>query len=298
MAALNRPLLTIAGIFLATASPLLSQTNYNSQSISAQAEIFGAGNAGLPDSSGVAPLEFDLPADPSILTITSVTGSITLNNGTGYNDPDGVITSGGYFGPTINGTNGYTVANAYGGISGITMPGGGALVGVFEPDSGPTGAPPVSRDFNAIGINFPTLWLALYQTFYIGDGLTGDGSGAVQQFLVPAGATRLFLGIADAPGFDGNPGSYGDNSGTFTVSFQITTGSVTLLPPQVSGTNFILSFQSLISRNYRVESTTNLAGGNWITNKWLTGDGTLKQVSFSMTNNLQFFRLQTVVPPR
>ncbi|HEY3242752.1 MAG TPA: hypothetical protein VGM03_05305 [Phycisphaerae bacterium] len=37
----------------------------------------------------------------------------------------------------------------------------------------------------------------LRQPFFIGDGLTGTGSGAVQQFLVPDGATRLFLGTID-----------------------------------------------------------------------------------------------------
>ncbi len=223
--------------------------------------------------------------------MTSVSGSITLNSGGGHNDPDGVITSGGYSGPTISGANGYTVANAYGGISGITIPGGGALVGVFEPASAPVGAAPASLNFTVIGSNFTTLSPLLYQTFYIGDGLTGDGSGAVQQFIVPAGATRLFLGISDAPGFDGNPGAYGDNSGTFTASFQISSASLNLLPPQGSGANFILSFQSLNSQSYQVQSTTNLAGGNWTTNTLLTGDGTIKQISLPMTNNMQFFRL-------
>lgn len=291
MAAIKKPLLTIASVFLGTASPLMSQTIYTNQSISAKAEIFGAGNAGLPDGSGVAPPEFDLPANPGVLTMLGVTGSITLNSGGGYNDPDGVITSGGYSGPTISGASGYTVANAYGGISGITIPGGGALVGVFEPASAPVGAAPASLNFTVIGSNFTTLSPLLYQTFYIGDGLTGDGSGAVQQFIVPTGATRLFLGISDAPGFDGSPGAYGDNSGTFTASFQIASAGLNLLPPQASGTNFILSFQSLSSQAYQVESTTNLAGGNWITNTSLTGDGTLKQIFFPMTNTMQFFRL-------
>ncbi len=58
--------------------------------------------------------------------------------------------------------------------------------------------------------------------FYIGDGLIGDGSGAAQQFVVPAGATRLFLGIPDAPAFNGGPGGYGDNFGSFTASFVVT----------------------------------------------------------------------------
>ncbi len=288
---MKKPLLTITGVFLATASSLMSQTIYNSQSISAKAEIFGAGDAGLPDGSGVAPPEFALPPNPSVLTMTSVTGSITLNSGGGHNDPDGVVTSGSYSGPTISGANGYTVANAYGGISGITIPGAGALVGVFEPASAPVGAAPASLNFTVIGTTFTTLSPLLYQTFYIGDGLTGDGSGAVQQFVVPAGATRLFLGISDAPGFNGNPGAYSDNSGAFTASFVVSSTGLKLLPPQVSGTNFVLSFQSLNSQSYVIESTTNLSSGNWITNTLLTGDGTLKQIPIPMTNSAQFFRL-------
>jgi hypothetical protein len=219
---MNKLLLIFTTFWLAANFRLPAQTLYSNQSISAKAEIFGAGNAGLPDGSGLAPVEFDLPTNASILTMTSVTGSITLNSGSGHNDPDGVITSGGYSGPTISGASGYTVANAYGGISGITIPGGGALVGVFEPATGPTGAAPASLNFTSIGASFTSFAPALYQTFYIGDGLTGDGSGRVQQFVVPAGATRLFLGISDAPGFDGSPGAYNDNSGNFTASFQVT----------------------------------------------------------------------------
>ncbi len=52
---------------------------------------------------------------------------------------------------------------------------------------------------------------ALDQIFFIGDGLTGTGTGAVQQFTVPAGATGLFLGIGDSVG-----GSY-NNEGSLSV---------------------------------------------------------------------------------
>jgi uncharacterized protein (TIGR03382 family) len=65
--------------------------------------------------------------------------------------------------------------------------------------------------------------------FFIGDGLTGTGSGAVQDFIVPASASMLFLGYADAFDFGGSaagpglpPGFYSDNvgglEGTFTIS--------------------------------------------------------------------------------
>jgi hypothetical protein len=41
---------------------------------------------------------------------------------------------------------------------------------------------------------------SLNQIFFIGDGLTGTGSGSVQQFIAPAGATRLFLAVDDSYG--------------------------------------------------------------------------------------------------
>ena len=199
----------------------MSQVVYTNQSISAQAEIFGAGNAGLPDGSGQMPRVFSLPANPAVLTMLSVTGNITIWSGNEANDADGVLTSGSFNGPVINGITA-SVAGAYGGISGITMPGCGALVGVFAPAIAPTGAAPASLDFTVIGTGFTNLAPQLYQTFYIGDGLTSDGSGRLQQFIVPAGATRLFLGISDAENFNGPPGGYSDNSGAFTASFQIT----------------------------------------------------------------------------
>jgi hypothetical protein len=270
-----------------------SQTIYLNNAVPANAEIYGAGNAGLPDGSGVLPVEFNLPVNATVLSMTSVTGIITFNNGTGHNDADGSIVSGGYYGPTINGTSGYSVAGGYGGISGVTMPEAGALVGVFMPADAPTGAPPPSLDFTSIGIAFTTLSPALYQTFFIGDGRTGDGSGAVQQFFVPAGASRLFLGISDAPGFYGSPGAYDDNFGTFTVSFQVSSVEpVEIRSPQTSGTNFVFSFQTVTNQSYTVLSTTNLAGGTWTTNTILIGDGTLKQIAVPAKNAAEFFLIR------
>ena len=88
-----------------------------------------------------------------------------------------------------------------------------ALVGVFLNDNLPTssGAPP-GLDFrpSGLGTAFLTLNPALKQVFFIGDGRTGNGTGAVQQFIVPAGATRFFLGTVDGFGWN-------TNSGTFSV---------------------------------------------------------------------------------
>lgn len=97
------------------------------------------------------------------------------------------------------------------GISGLTAP-LNSLVGVFlgaaRPDA--TGAP-ADLAFDRSSFGFASLAPALQQVFFIGDGLTGTGSGAVQRFWVPAGATRLYLATHDGYGWF-------NNSGSFTVS--------------------------------------------------------------------------------
>jgi hypothetical protein len=86
-----------------------------------------------------------------------------------------------------------------------------ALLGVFLDASVPSGPPPAPLD--ASGSNdFATLAPLLRQVFFIGDGLTGTGSGAVQRFTVPAGATRLALASSDEAGGNFN------NSGQFNVT--------------------------------------------------------------------------------
>lgn len=105
------------------------------------------------------------------------------------------------------------------GISGFDGP-EGALVGVFLSGANPQGAtPPDALDFgpNGLGTGFASLRPALNQVFFIGDGLTGTGTGSRQTFIAPAGAARLFLGIADAYAFWGVPGAYDDNMGAFYV---------------------------------------------------------------------------------
>ena len=52
---------------------------------------------------------------------------------------------------------------------------------------------------------------ALDQLFFIGDGLTGPGTGSIQDFIAPAGAGTLYLSISDLVGAAGN------NSGSIGV---------------------------------------------------------------------------------
>ncbi|MCP5445327.1 MAG: PEP-CTERM sorting domain-containing protein, partial [Chromatiaceae bacterium] len=48
-----------------------------------------------------------------------------------------------------------------------------------------------------------------------GDGVTAGNS--FQEFVAPAGATRVFLGITDAFGFNGPPGAFDDNNGSYRI---------------------------------------------------------------------------------
>jgi len=57
----------------------------------------------------------------------------------------------------------------------------------------------------------------LGQVFFIGDG-QADGGLGTQTFNIPAGATRLFLGMPDCFNASGPPGYYGDNSGSLSVT--------------------------------------------------------------------------------
>jgi hypothetical protein len=89
-----------------------------------------------------------------------------------------------------------------------------SLVGVFLDDREPITWPtPSGLDFadGALGRSFATLCPGLKQPFFIGDGGTGQGSGALQRFVVPFGATRFFLGTVD--GYDWNT-----NGGAFNVT--------------------------------------------------------------------------------
>ena len=90
------------------------------------------------------------------------------------------------------------------------------LAGVFLGPNTPSGPAPAQLS----GTSYSSISPGLDQIFFIGDGLTGTGSGTVQTFYVPTGATRLYLGVID-------DGGYYDNTGTIiatiTASEQVST---------------------------------------------------------------------------
>ncbi len=143
-----------------------------------------------------------IAATPGAQLTFKVTGEMDFWGGTSPTGPDGDAVS---------------AIDALDGLSGYTGP-QGALVGVFLDAANPKDkSAPDDLDMESLGTEFATLTPALGQVFFIGDGLTGTGTGNVQGFTVPRGATRLYLGIADASGFGGQPGCYGDNIGVFQV---------------------------------------------------------------------------------
>lgn len=128
-----------------------------------------------------------------ILTF-SATGMVRHGPGQTFEDPDG------------SGAFSYTGGNANG-MSSITAP-VNALLGVFlsdvQPDSNPA---PAILDFSTIVSQEMLAYSPeLQQVFFIGDGEIP--AGTQQEFTVPTGATRLFLGTHDGFGWFNNEGSF------------------------------------------------------------------------------------------
>jgi Flp pilus assembly protein TadG len=129
------------------------------------------------------------------------TGSVSYFPGTQPFDPDGdpnwIIDD--YY-AAQNG-------NAEHGIANINAP-LTSVIGVFLDDSLPdSSAAPAMLDFSTdASRNFSSLSPALKQPFFIGDGLMDDGV-TLQDFIVPAGATRLYIGVMDGQQWSDNSGS-------------------------------------------------------------------------------------------
>jgi hypothetical protein len=181
-------------------------------SVPATANIYSAGLTTPVDpgggGAGTLPILVPVSTGQSAFQF-SASGSITENNwgGSGgvYHGPDG--------GPISGGT-----VYAYGGLSGFVTDWCVPLAGVFLSGSAPQDPAPPMLDFRSqgLGLDFLTLSPLIGQVFFIGDGQTG--SGIIQTFYAPTGATRLFLGCPDSVYGDGYPGAYADNDGWLSVA--------------------------------------------------------------------------------
>lgn len=203
--------LTLSISLLPVCALALSKAAY-ADTVQSTAVIYAAGTqaALAANAGGTVPNAIAVAAGAQSYTFAA-SGTISLNRGTGdnFNDADG------FGGAVAQSSN-----SGYGGISGLVAPNDGYLVGVFLGAGGPGSTAPAALDFTAggLGTSFSSLMPLLNQVFFIGDGLSGHGTGASQVFYVPKGATSLYLGISDAGGYNGGPGSYGDNSGAFNVT--------------------------------------------------------------------------------
>jgi YVTN family beta-propeller protein len=196
--------------------------------LSGLADIYNAGRLSS-NSDGTLPPVYVFPAGANqSLVFSNVTGS-------GYaSGPTTTQTS-------ADGANnfgiGYTGINSANGLSGIRYEGKTPLfmVGVFKDDNGTTPTPADLTYSAGVNDNLLSYSPLMNQVFFIGDGLSGTGSGVAQRFTVPAGATHLYLGFLDANNYNGNPGAYFDNGGSFSATFTIS-GSTDSTPPVITPT--------------------------------------------------------------
>jgi uncharacterized protein (TIGR03437 family) len=164
-----------------------------------------------------SPVQPNVPVTPGLQLQILAGGAVVPYNpssywyGTSY--PSGDTVS-----PNGTGDNTIVVGTS---IGRITAP-VGSLIGLFAGDSIQGAAPP-DADFSTQSTrDQPSLSPALQQPFFIGSGQT-SGGGA-KTFTAPAGATRLFLGIAE-PCPEANRGSF--SAAVTTVSTpSITPGEV------------------------------------------------------------------------
>jgi hypothetical protein len=195
-----------------------------------RANIFGAGIDELPapggGGGGVPPPCVAIPAGASMATVPRADGTLSFTPlrapDTHFHKCPGGREAVLAFGPDgdagVCGDPSYGAIEGAGIVSGITSKDrGGYLIGVFLPAHGKKGAPPPSLDFER-NYNFARIAPSLGQLFFIGDGRTVDER--LQRFDIPRGATRLYLGIADAWGFRGPPGFYDENYGRFRVEIR------------------------------------------------------------------------------
>jgi hypothetical protein len=151
--------------------------------------------AGTPSNPRQSPWQVNIPFnDNDALTFDSISGDARHDPGMSDYAPDGELDD--------IGTN---TAGAENGISNLRAP-INALVGVFldEKEPNKTTAPEMLDFLPADKRNFTALQPKLKQIFFIGDGLNKDG--VRQQFIVPKGATRLFLATWDFFEWNNNSG--------------------------------------------------------------------------------------------
>ena len=137
-----------------------------------------------------------------------------------------------------------TPFNGFNGLSGFSSNHDFALYGVFVGAIEPADPRPAALNFVG-NTTFASLSPQLNQVFYIGDGLTGTGSGSTQVFNPPAGALKLYFGLADGVNNPIDNGGYGDNSGPGYLV------EITRVPEPTASALLVFITSGLIRRNRR-----------------------------------------------
>ncbi len=217
-AALARPLTAVymrrhtASFAVVAACAWISLGYGQTVDVSAQCNIYGTGHPSAPSNCntsigpGILPVRIDLPRGTQFVRFADVTGLVLYCPTCGpANGPDGVSSA-------------VTTFDALAGISGIAGPRSRYFEGVFLGPAEP--ADPAPPTFTFSSIDFADVSPGIAQHFFIGDGKTGTGTGQLQVFHAPPGATRLYLGLSD--GFVPCVGAFSDNTGAFQASLMIT----------------------------------------------------------------------------
>jgi hypothetical protein len=208
--------LAVAGLVLIQPSAI-SQTTVT-RVISAQMDVYRAG--GYDDGSdGIPPAVFTFPAGQNqIITFHNVVGGWTCGFTAVTYGADGTTAE------PCNNAMGMTVNDPGGPFSAYILTDfTGALAGIFLEDTLPTTPSRPMRFYvndsshGGLQTNFPVLPPEMGQVFFIGDGLTGTGTGNTQVFEVPPTATHLYLGYVDSCN-NTVPGCYSNNRGNLVAT--------------------------------------------------------------------------------
>jgi len=198
------------GTNLVLSDPLVQDGGFT---IRGTANVFAAGLAAVPsvNSFGELPPTISFDAGPGkILVVTGASGATNCcSSSTPNTSPDGV--DGG------SGTN----LDSFEDISGIVLPARTMFISaVFTNGRNSSNAPPARFDYTDVDTETTAEFSPeLNQVFFVGDGLTSDGT--TQSFFVPASATSVSFGVADGFGFSGTPGFYNDNTGEWQMSIRL-----------------------------------------------------------------------------
>ena len=155
------------------------------------------------------PLELNLASlgmtPGTILSLEGISGTATFD-GTGSNSADGAANL------AANGTYPATTVptNNANGMSNVRAP-IGAVMAVFLSDAAPNStSAPSNLDFGtAASRDYVSVSPLLKQVFFVGDGKRT--SGEAQSIVIPAGATRVFVGMMDAWQWNDNVGNFQTN---------------------------------------------------------------------------------------